>query len=202
MVWFFLAVIVAVLFAAFPSINKELRLPGLQKPNEESPQRRGEQVRSATFNLETWTSYEGDGWGMTVKDAEGTPVPWREWEEVTERQLQGVPVVGCRFRGNTITRDEFRPGMELTLHREPENPKDPNAVAVYDATGTHHVGYVPREMTQKVWREFGSGARAWMVWEVLEGEERTGGRLLLVRPSLFDQIEGAMTTLRMTERFT
>jgi hypothetical protein len=30
------------------------------------------------------------------------------------------------------------------LKREPENPHDPLAIIIFDSTGQHHLGYVPR----------------------------------------------------------
>ena len=52
-----------------------------------------------------------------------------------------VSIVGQKFRGL----DPYLPGIEtgtsLTLVREPDNPHDKNAVAVW--IGKDHVGYLP-----------------------------------------------------------
>lgn len=52
-------------------------------------------------------------------------------------------LAGVNFRPGARERlAELIPGEGLDLRREPENPYDRNAVAVYD--GEQHLGYVPR----------------------------------------------------------
>lgn len=54
-------------------------------------------------------------------------------------------IVGSQYRvGAREAIKELRKGEELSLRREPENPHDRNAVAVYDVCG-QHLGYVPRQ---------------------------------------------------------
>jgi hypothetical protein len=129
---------------------------------------------------------------------DGDPIPWCEWVEVTQGQLRGVPCVGCEHYDGIKS---IRPGDPVTLKREPTNPVDPSAVAIFTDSG-EQIGYVPKEMTGEVWREYSTGAKAWFCWEVLKGSERTGGRLALARKSLIPQVDHAMTLLRERERFT
>lgn len=54
-------------------------------------------------------------------------------------------IVGSQYRvGAREAIKELRKGEELSLRREPDNPHDRNAVAVYDVCG-QHLGYVPRQ---------------------------------------------------------
>lgn len=54
-------------------------------------------------------------------------------------------IVGSGYRaGAREAIADLQKGEALTLRREPENPHDRNAVAVYDACG-QHLGYVPRQ---------------------------------------------------------
>jgi hypothetical protein len=59
-------------------------------------------------------------------------------------------IVGTKYRSPeaiaVLTR--LRPGDRLRLVREPDNPHDPNAVAVY--SGTMHIGYIPRGINRDV----------------------------------------------------
>jgi hypothetical protein len=59
-------------------------------------------------------------------------------------------IVGTKYRSPeaiaVLTR--LRPGDRLRLVREPNNPHDPNAVAVY--SGTMHIGYIPRGINRDV----------------------------------------------------
>jgi hypothetical protein len=53
-------------------------------------------------------------------------------------------IVGTKYRGRgaVVALGQLRKGEALELRREPDNPHDSNAVAVYH--GSDHLGYVPR----------------------------------------------------------
>ena len=59
-------------------------------------------------------------------------------------------IVGTKYRGadalSVLAR--LRPGNRLRLVREPGNPHDPDAVAVY--RGATHIGYLPRRVNRDV----------------------------------------------------
>jgi hypothetical protein len=59
-------------------------------------------------------------------------------------------IVGTKYRGPAAVAilGRLRPGDRLRLMREPENPHDPDAVAVYSETT--HIGYVPRSVNRDV----------------------------------------------------
>jgi hypothetical protein len=58
-------------------------------------------------------------------------------------------VAGAVHRPEALTSEAAVPGRPLTLRPEPDNPHDPDAVAVLLETGDA-VGYVPREVAPQV----------------------------------------------------
>ncbi len=56
--------------------------------------------------------------------------------------LQESPVAGFQFHRGEAVWPRLRVGAPLTLRREPTNPHDSRAVAVY--LGADQIGYVPR----------------------------------------------------------
>lgn len=137
---------------------------------------------------------DGMGRGAIMRDGSRRSVHWRSWDERTEGQLISIPVVGGqRFHPEELQLPDFRPGKELMLVREPDNPADPNAVAVFDADGRHQVGYIPKEEAVRVRRLVAEGARAYSVWETTnDAGHRVGLRLVLVSRSLQRQMESVM----------
>jgi hypothetical protein len=59
-------------------------------------------------------------------------------------------IVGTKYRGPAAlgALARLRPGDRLRLVREPDNPHDPDAVAVY--SGTMHIGYIPRGVDRDI----------------------------------------------------
>jgi hypothetical protein len=72
--------------------------------------------------------------------------------------------------------DAFAPGRRLALVREPDNPHDPNAVAVWDADRRVQGGYVPAEIAP----EIRGDEQAMSLWEYREEGRRIGLRVLIV----------------------
>lgn len=53
-------------------------------------------------------------------------------------------IVGMNFAKSEAIVAAMQPGAEITLIREPHNPFDPLAVAVYDAEG-RKLGFIPKK---------------------------------------------------------
>ena len=53
-------------------------------------------------------------------------------------------VAGAQHRPDALADKRFAPGAQIVLRAEPNNPYDPNAVAVWDVSGKVHVGSCPR----------------------------------------------------------
>jgi hypothetical protein len=95
----------------------------------------------------------------------------------------------------TVAQDPaFAPGRYLELVLEPENPVDPNAVAIWDAQHQLQVGYVPRGYAPEIGRRLRAGERLYalclMEFVSRAGGERRGIRLLIAplafRPNFRD----------------
>jgi hypothetical protein len=59
-------------------------------------------------------------------------------------------VAGVTYRPQALPMACFAKSSSLALRAEPNNPVDPNAVAVYDGSGTTQVGYVPAALAPTV----------------------------------------------------
>jgi hypothetical protein len=106
--------------------------------------------------------------GYFLRDADtGEPVRW------SDSRLRVVPVAGVSYRPEALGHAAFAPGSRLALVREPENPHDPNAVAIWDEARSVQVGYVPRDVAV----ELSGDEQAVSLWRV-DG----GLRVLLVPP--------------------
>ena len=59
-------------------------------------------------------------------------------------------MAGVSFRFEALDDASFDPGRRLALVPEPENPHDPNAVAIWNEERTLQLGYVPAEVAPEV----------------------------------------------------
>lgn len=112
---------------------------------------------------------------------DGTPLYGRGWVIHDEHDLAvseadpllddaGVlifNVAGVTFRPQALQERCFNPGNEVKLLAEPTNPVDVNAIAVWDRSRRHQLGYVPRDRTSRVRRSLGANpsARAYIWWD-------------------------------------
>ena len=71
-----------------------------------------------------------------------------EWEDP---RIRVGPVAGVSYRQEALDDAAFEPGRRLALVPEPENPHDPNAVAIYDENETLQVGYVPAAVAPELY---------------------------------------------------
>ena len=108
----------------------------------------------------------------------------RDAPEVAARGLLVVGVAGAgRHHAAAITSDAAAPGRRLDLRRDPDNPHDPNAIAVHAAEGGEQVGWVPRELAAELAPEIDAG-RPWSAIVLREQrasprDPRTGLTMLL-----------------------
>lgn len=56
-------------------------------------------------------------------------------------------VAGLKYHEGQGLVPRLRAGQQLTLRREPQNPHDPKAIAVFAASG-HKLGYLPRRLNE------------------------------------------------------
>ena len=119
-------------------------------------------VVDVSFEERYW--YPDDGgivWlsGYSVVDRESGRYLARDAPQLAERGLRVAGVAGAgRHHAEALNADAAAPGKPLTLRRDPDNPHDPNAIAV-KAAG-EQVGWVPREIAEELAPELDAG-RAW-----------------------------------------
>jgi hypothetical protein len=87
-------------------------------------------------------------------------------------------VAGAVHRKDALESDEAAPGRPLTLRPEPDNPHDPNAVAVLLGSGAP-VGYVPRDVAPRI--DAGWSAVVLREFRDSPRDPRTGLTMLLAR---------------------
>jgi hypothetical protein len=112
--------------------------------------------------------------GYWLRDAAtGEPVRW------SDERLAVVAVAGASYRLEALQDDAFAPGSRLALVPEPDNPHDPDAVAVWDAERRLQAGYVPAEVAPTV----APDAQAVALWEFRGDDGRRVGLRVLVAPA-------------------
>jgi hypothetical protein len=146
-------------------------------------------VVDATFEERYWYPDEGGAVWLAgyqpVDPADGRYLS-RDDPELAGRGLRVAAVAGAaRFHAAALASEEAAPGRPLELRRDPENPHDPNAVAVYIAAVGEQVGFVPRELAVELAPELDEGT-AWSALCLREQrrsprEPRTGLTMLLGR---------------------
>jgi hypothetical protein len=85
-------------------------------------------------------------------------------------------------------------GSRITLRAEPGNPSDPNAVGVWDASGTVHAGYLPATLSRTIWRSLRGGAKleGKVIRELRLGSpagERTALYVLIAPPGRLETLQ-------------
>jgi hypothetical protein len=106
--------------------------------------------------------------GYFLRDAAtGERVRWED------ERIRVIAVAGVSFRPDALEDPSFAPGRRVALAREPDNPHDPNAVAIWNEERTRQLGYVPAAVAPEVRGD----EQAVVLWRV-EG----GLRVLLVPP--------------------
>ncbi|MGI8479285.1 MAG: HIRAN domain-containing protein [Gaiellaceae bacterium] len=105
--------------------------------------------------------------GYHLRDAAtGDPVRWED------PRIRVIPVAGVSYRPEVLDDPSSDPGRRLSLVPEPENPHDPNAVAIYNEDRTLQLGYVPAAVTP----ELRGDEQAVSLWRV------DGGLRVLIAP--------------------
>jgi HIRAN domain len=140
-----------------------------------------------TFEQRYW--YPDDGgvvWlsGFTPVDPESGRFLARDAEELATRGLHVCGVAGAaRHHAEALASEAIAPGGALELRRDPDNPNDPNAIAVHAPGGGGQVGWVPRELAAELAAEVDAG-RPWSAVVLREQrvsprDPRTGLTMLL-----------------------
>ena len=70
--------------------------------------------------------------------------------------LYSFQIKGSSHQGSAVKSGDFRPGVKVILRREPENPHDPNAIAVHTSTG-RTAGYVNKQNAARLAKRLDAG---------------------------------------------
>ena len=121
----------------------------------------GEGVRvDVVYEERYW--YPDDGgvvWiaGYSIVDPDSGEFLARDDPALAARGLWVTGVAGAaRHHAEALASADVGPGRPLALRRDPENPHDPNAIAVHVARG-EQVGWVPRELAEELAPELDRG---------------------------------------------
>ena len=129
---------------------------------------------------------EDDIWGRGYQIHDEGGLGYR-WDDLGQHGATISKVVGYRHHGEALQDERFAPGHDVALAREPENPYDSNAVAVWSADGSLQLGYLPRETASALTPELTSGEeyRAFCLWEWVDKahDDRRRGIRLLIAPT-------------------
>jgi hypothetical protein len=105
----------------------------------------------------------GEVWvaGYQVVDPASGRYLARDAPELAARGLRVVGVAGAwAHHADALASDAAAPGRPLELRRDPDNPHDPNAIAVHPAGGGEQLGWVPRELAAELAPDL-DGGRPW-----------------------------------------
>ena len=119
----------------------------------------------------------------------------RDAPQLVAAGLRVAAVAGvAHVAGAALQSEAAAPGRPLELRRDPDNPHDPNAIAVHPAGGGEQLGWVPRELAAELAPELDAG-RPWSAI-VLREQRRSPrdprhGLTMLLAPA--EQIEIRIT---------
>jgi hypothetical protein len=111
--------------------------------------------------------------GFWLRDAaSGEALSWKD------PRLLVVKVAGVSHRSDALQDEAFAPGRRVALVPEPDNPHDPDAVAVWDAERRVQAGYVPATFAP----ELRGDEQAVSLWELRNDDGRRVGLRVLIAP--------------------
>jgi HIRAN domain len=132
--------------------------------------------------------------GYQLVDRETGRYIARDAPELAARGLRVVGVAGAaQHHAEALASDLVAPASPLELRRDPENPHDPNAIAVHPAAGGEQVGWVPREVAAEIAPDLDAG-RPWSA-VVLREQRRSPrdprhGLTMLLAPAAQIELRG------------
>jgi len=112
--------------------------------------------------------------GYQVVDRDSGRYLARDAPELRARGWHVAGVAGAgRHHAEALQTESVAPGAALELRRDPENPHDPNAIAVHAPGGGGQLGWVPRELAADLASDLDAG-RPWAA--VVLREQRSSPR--------------------------
>jgi hypothetical protein len=115
-----------------------------------------------SFEERYWYPEDGGAvWvaGYQLVDPESGRFLGRDAPELAARGLRVAAVAGAgTHHAGALAADTAAPGSALELRRDPGNPHDANAIAVYPAAGGDQLGWVPRELASELAPQLDAGS--------------------------------------------
>jgi shikimate dehydrogenase len=101
--------------------------------------------------------------GYSIVDPDSGRFLARDDPTLVARGLLVAGVAGAgQHHAEALETEDVAPGRPLDLRRDPDNPHDPNAIAVH-ASGGEQVGWVPRELAEELAPELDAGRQVSVV---------------------------------------
>jgi len=116
--------------------------------------------------------------GHVPVDASGEPLGETD-HRTSDKRVYHCLISGTHHNPSALADARFDTGSKVTLRAESGNPTDPNAVAIWDASGTVQVGYVPASLSRSVAQAARVGRLQGQVVRELRLGSATGARLAL-----------------------
>lgn len=107
----------------------------------------GLRIRAEFFEVPPSREYDTKSIGYVMNGPRGGQYGLFDDAALTEWTKAGLlltNVAGVSFRPDALQRLEYLPSCEIALVPEPNIEHDRNAIAVWDANRSYHVGYLPR----------------------------------------------------------
>ena len=122
-----------------------------------------------------------------------TPEGWvnpRSRTAASRAGLWSFVVRGTAHHESAARRGDFTPGAPVRLVREPDNPHDPNAIAVYADQARKPAGYVPRGYAKRLAKLIDAGADVVAVSTrgSKAGHDAVSPHVLAVEPALWEHL--------------
>lgn len=100
--------------------------------------------------------------------------------DLEDRHVFVTRVAGISHYPAAVDRPDFAPGNDLVLRPEPDNPFDPKAIGVWNASGTVQVGHLPAVIVRDLPSE-PEERHGLMVGELVHGRDRVGLWVVVAR---------------------
>ena len=155
---------------------------------------RGYRPVPPTLALRCSTDMKLDASWYSDKDGEAssctTPGP-----TLLERHVFVTWVAGISHYPAAVDLPDFEPGSEVVLRPEPDNPFDPNAIGVWNASGSVQVGYLPAVIVRDL-PSVPEGRHGLMVGEMVHGRDRVRLWVVVAREPVVPAWSRTSTTRR------
>jgi hypothetical protein len=139
-----------------------------------------------SFAAEDGSTIYSRGYALVDPVGEFTQVGDDDWLRVSGCRL--CKVAGLTHHAEAAQDERFSPGSVVLVCPDPSNPVDPSAVAVFDASGEHQVGFVPASISAEIAGRIAGGEElGGAILREYRTEPATGGRriglVMLIAPA-------------------